>query len=339
MQILDSQPAASMIALPPKPPRSASAPEALKGSSYSMLSRILLIVFGVWACSTSVIFLKASTVHPILLAGYRCIVAATALAPFWVRDLRRHRGNYGLGHLRRTAMPAVFLAAHFSLWILGARMTAAAHATLVVNTVPIVMPFLLYFMVRETVTRGEIIGTCFALLGVGLLTGSDLGVSRQYVLGDCICFAGMLMLAGYMALGRKNRSFPTIWLYVVPLYAIAGMLCVMVGLVASLVTDIPLRLESGREILFILGLGIFPTVIGHSTINYSLKHFRGQTISIVALGEFIFAGIMAFVLLDEVPHWPFYVAAGLVVVGVVLAVRAAPESTIQAELTESPTDK
>jgi drug/metabolite transporter (DMT)-like permease len=296
------------------------------------------MVFGIWACSTSVIFVKASSIHPVLLGAYRLLVGGVILSPLFLRDLRRYRSTYGLRHIRRTILPGIFLAAHFALWILGARLTAAAHATLIVNTVPIVMPFLLYFVVREKVTRGEVIGTILALMGVGLLSGTDLHTAREFLAGDVICFASMLMLASYMVLGRRNRDFPTIWLYVTPVYLVAGVLSLAAGLGASLIVDVPIALESPRQIWFILGLGIIPTVIGQSIINYSLKHLRGQLVSVATLGEFLFAGIMAYFLLREVPSWCFYPAAVLVAAGVLVAVRATPEPTLRAELTEAPPD-
>jgi len=301
-----------------------------------MLLKAAIMLVGVFACSTAVIMVKASSVHPVLLASYRLLVAAAALSPLFMRDLRLHRSRYGLANVKRTLLPGVFLGAHLASWIFGARLTAAAHASLIVNMMPIIMPFLLYVLVRERVTRGEVVGTALALAGIFLLGGADFHISRQHAAGDVVCLVSMTMLAGYMALARRNRDFPTIWLYVTPLYLFAGLLCLLVGLGLSLAAGASMALEGPREVWLILGLGIVPTVIGHSIINFSMKHFRGQLVSIASLGEFIFAGIMAFFFLGEAPHWSFYAAAGLVVAGAVVAVRATPEPTLKAEITEGP---
>src|SRR5210317_1848569 len=93
-----------------------------------MVWRITGLLFGVFACSTAVILIKASTVHPLLLCGYRQVMAALILLPLFVRDLRRHRGTYTWHHLRRVLLPASMLAAHFVSWTVGARLTAAANA-------------------------------------------------------------------------------------------------------------------------------------------------------------------------------------------------------------------
>ena len=90
-----------------------------------MYGRVLLLLLGAFACSTSVIFMKASRIDPILLACYRLVVATLVLLPLFVRDLRAHRDRFGAPELRRTLLPGVVLGVHFISWIIGARLTPA----------------------------------------------------------------------------------------------------------------------------------------------------------------------------------------------------------------------
>ena len=137
----------------------------------------------------------------------------------------------------------------------------------------------------------------------------------------------MLFYAFYLALERKNRYFPTVWLYLVPLYFVAGVVCFVIALFFVN----PFQPYSSREILLILGLGIVPTVIGHSLVNYAMKHFRGQLVSIINMGQFVFAGIMAYLFFDEIPRWTFFVASALLVVSAWIVVRGgiSPKSKVQ----------
>ena len=55
--------------------------------------------------------------------------------------------------------------------------------------------------------------------------------------------------------------------------------------------------------------GVFmlvPTIIGHSILNYSMKHLRGQVVSILNVLQFVSAGIMAYFIRDEVPAATLY---------------------------------
>lgn len=286
--------------------------------------RHLLLVLGVFACSTSVLMIKASTLHPAVLSAYRLLMAAALLSPLFWRALRRHRGEYTARHLWRSIVPGVTLGLHFISWAWGAQATGAANASLIVNMVPIVMPFLLFVTARELVTRREIIGTVVALLGVFLLTASDFLISRESLMGDLVCFASMLLFSLYLVLGRRNRDFPDIWLYLVPLYGIAGIFCLLV----SAFVVAPLTVYAPREYALTLGLAVIPTVIGHSCLNDAMKHLRGQIVGIFNLGQFIFAGLLAYLLFGEAPDGAFYVAGALVVGGacIVIGTAAQPDA-------------
>lgn len=307
-----------------------------------MIWRALLLMLGVFNCATSVIMIKACTVHPVLLSSYRLAVAAVLLTPLFLRDLAANRarfplapgaGNgpvsapaggpegqwrFGWRHVWRTVVPGAMLGAHFILWIAGARLTPAVNSSLIVNMVPVAMPFLLVVLVRERLTRGELAATALSLAGVAVLAGGDLQLSPEYFRGDVLCFVSMLLLACYLALGRRNRDFPSLWLYLVPLYWVGAAVC----FAAALPFVSPLAVASWWDGLMVLGLGVVPTILGHSILNYSMKHFRGQAVGVAGLGQFIFAGILAYFLLREVPGWQFYVAGVLVVVGSILALRS-----------------
>jgi drug/metabolite transporter (DMT)-like permease len=108
-----------------------------------MFLRYLLLFLGVLACSTSAVFIRASSTDPLVLSACRLVIAFVLLTPLLLVQLRRHRGAFTAAHLRRTRVPSLVLACHLITWTLGARMTAIAQATLIVNLVPIALPFFL----------------------------------------------------------------------------------------------------------------------------------------------------------------------------------------------------
>jgi drug/metabolite transporter (DMT)-like permease len=151
---------------------------------------------------------------------------------------------------------------------------------------------------------------------VTILGASDFSISMIHFWGDVICFVAMLMFACYLVLGRRTRQYPSIWIYLVPLYAFAGVVCMLAVPIAG---EKPIWPTTPKEILLVLGLGLVPTVLGHSILNYSMKHLRGQIVSIMNMGQFIFAGVMAYFLRNEIPHWPYYIASLMIVSGSLLA--------------------
>jgi len=287
--------------------------------------RYLILLFGVFCCATSVVFIRIGATDPVALSAYRLLLGGTLLLPLALR----HMGGAALrwpGLLRRAWAPALLLAVHFSTWNSGARLTPSANASLIVNMVPVVMPFLLLAVLGERITRAEAAGTVVAMSGVLLLAGGDFHFSREHALGDAVCFLSMLFYAGYLIFGRKNRDLPSVYVYVVPVYLLAGLACLAWAGMQELAGREVVWLGPDRRLewISILGLALVPTVLGHSIINWALRVIRGQAVVIINLAQFVFAGALGFLLLGEVPHAVFYAAALLVVAGAVTVVRRAP---------------
>ena len=106
-------------------------------TSPAAMRNLVLLPFGLLACSTSILFIKESQLHPALLAALRLLVAASVLMPLFIRDLQRHWDDYGRTEFLRSSLAGLVLALHFVSWNYGARMTPAVNSTLLVNMVPL----------------------------------------------------------------------------------------------------------------------------------------------------------------------------------------------------------
>src|SRR5258706_569633 len=135
--------------------------------------QVIIILLGVFCCSTAVIMIKASAEQAVLLSALRLLLAGIFLTPLFWRGYRDHRERYTVKELRASLLPGVMLALHFISWIVAARLTTATNASLIVNLAPIVMPFLMHFIIRERVTTRELTPTALALTGLLILTSAD----------------------------------------------------------------------------------------------------------------------------------------------------------------------
>ena len=70
----------------------------------------------------------------------------------------------------------------------------------------------------------------------------------------------------------------------------------------------------------IICLAVVSTVIGHSALNYAMQRLRGQTVSIVNMGQFLIAGIGGYLLYNEIPTKAFYLSGALLVCAMVLVI-------------------
>ena len=293
-----------------------------------MLVRYLLLLLGVLACSSSAIFIRMSGTDPVVLSSLRLLIAAAILAPVYRREQRRV-GRLTRDQFRRTHLPGAVLAFHLITWTLGARMTVVAQATLIVNLAPVAMPFLLLWLASERLNWREVAGTALVMAGILTLSIRDARAGGGNLAGDAWCFGSMLLFALYLALSRRNRDFPSVWLYVVPVYAQAGLICLVVA--------IPrlhgFAIGSGREWALLLALGAIPTVCGHSLLNAAMRRIRGQVVSLVNAGQFIFAGAFGFAAFGEVPGVLFYAASVIVLGGLSLVVLSSQGAAQPGSLT------
>jgi drug/metabolite transporter (DMT)-like permease len=277
---------------------------------------IALLLFAILVASSSVIMIKASRVHPVLQASYRLIMAGLFLLPFFFRELKRNGIRLSARLILPSVLPGIVLGLHFISWIAGARLTLAGNSTVIVNMLPVVMPFLAFFLIGEKPKRAEILGTSVSLLGLVLLAAFDFRLDRTHFLGDIVCFLSMLLYALYLMLGKRNNPGGRLWTYLVPLYLIGGLFCFVV----SLPFAHPVRGLTALDVLMTVGLALGPTVIGHSVFNLSMKRFASQVVSLLNVFQFVFAGLLAFVLFGERPGWEFFVTSAFIVSGAAIAI-------------------
>ena len=279
-----------------------------------------ITLFGVLMAASSVLLIKASTLAPATLAAGRLLIAVLILVPLWRKEMRREPRVSLWESARPSLVPGVFLGLHFISWNAGARATLAGNATLVVNMVPLVMPFLAWFFVREKPTKRELAGTVLALGGLVILGLGDYHFSPEHLVGDGLCFVAMVLYAVYILLARRRARPGALFTYLVPLYLTGGALC----LGWALVFEHPLQPISWTDGLCLAGLVLGPTLAGHSIANWAMTVMRAQTVSLLNLCQFVFAGIMAFFVFGEVPGLVFGTTAVLVVTGAAVALYRRP---------------
>ncbi len=276
----------------------------------------LVLLVGIVATACSFVFIRESSEPPVMLAAWRVLLATIMLSPAYLLARRRFGDGSALQVLQRSWLPGIVLSAHFVTWVIGARLSLGANATIIVNLVPLAMPILLWLMFGDVMQRREWLATGLAVAGLGVLALDNLQFSAGSMLGDAVCLLSMFLFAFYLTLARRHAQLPSLWLYVVPVYAIAGITSL---LAAPFFGPVAPSFEL-RNITAVIALAAVSTVIGHSALNFSMQHMRGQTVGVMMLAQFIVAGIIAYFLYTEVPSLLFYVASALMVTGMFMVV-------------------
>ncbi|HXL34601.1 MAG TPA: DMT family transporter, partial [Gemmatimonadales bacterium] len=187
------------------------------------------------------------------------------------------------------ALSGLLLAFHFWSWIASLRFTTVASSVVLVSLKPVFAWGLAVAWLREHPTRTERWGIALAVIGASLIGLGDARLSLGALGGDGLALLGAVTGAGYYVIGRRVRQTVGIWRYATGVYAVAAAVLALLALAHAA----PLIGFARREWAVFGAMAAGPMLIGHTGMNYALRHFRATTVNVVALGEPVGASVIA----------------------------------------------
>lgn len=285
-------------------------------SSSAILSRVAM------GDAPEIATAAAGTAPALAVAFWRCCLGALALAPLAWRAHRRQPVRLSRIRRRQLVGSGLALGLHFGLFQASLALTTVASATTLATMSPIFVALGGWWFLRERTDRRTALGMLVTVvgalvIGAGDLTAADLGV--RALVGDGLAFASAIAVSGYLLAGRAARRDVPATVYSCIVYAVAAALL----LVGCLAVGAPLVGYDVGTWLAIAGIVLGPQLLGHSVFNALLEHVPATVISTVVLSEPIGAGLLAWLLLAELPATAFVVGAPLVLGGVAVATLSA----------------
>lgn len=273
----------------------------------------------------------AATAAPALaIAFWRCLIGS-GLTGVWV-GFRQRSQLAGLNRreLRLTALAGVFLGLHFATWIPSLTMTTIAASTALVATQPIWAAFI----ARATgvrIERGVWIGITIAFSGVIVLTGVDLSVDPQHLIGDALALVGAIFAAAYVSVAERVRKTVDTSTMTFVLYAVSAVTILPLVFVFR---DALVGFDA-QAWLLILAVTLGAQLLGHSMMNKVLSSTSATVVSLAILFEMPGATIVAAIWLGQVPPLGLLPAAALILLGLAIVIRSADRRPGPATITES----
>ena len=214
----------------------------------------------------------------------------------------------------------LLLAVHFWSWIASLRFTTVASSVVLVSLKPVFAWGIAAAWLGERPPRAERWGIALAVIGATLIGLGDARLSLGALGGDALALVGAVTGAGYYVIGRRVRQTVGVWRYASAVYAVAA--AALAGLAVARST--PLTGFSGTDWAVFGAMAAGPMLIGHTGMNYALRHFRATTVNVAALGEPVGASVIAWLVprIHEVPTVATLVGSVLVLAGIGLSVGA-----------------
>ena len=258
----------------------------------------LTLFLGVFALSTSAIFVKLAGAPSSITAFYRLFFALLFLLPLllldkasWqdLRSLSKRQWQTGL-------LSGLFLAIHYILWFESLNYTSVASSTVIVTLQPLFSFVGSYFLFKERFSTGAIISSIVALIGSFIIAWGDFQISMQALYGDLLAFIAAGFITAYFFIGQHMRQK----LAVVP-YSILGYAASAFFLaVYALSQQLSFIDYSQNTWTAFLGIAFISTILGQMLLNWLLKWLSTSVISMSILGETIGTCILAYFILGEI---------------------------------------
>lgn len=281
-----------------------------------------VLVAAIAAVSLAPIFVRLADAPGVVVAAYRMAIASLVVIPLTVRGLRRTRLD------RRTAISTVFagalLAIHFATWITSLSFTTVVASVTLVTTVPIWMALFSWWFLGQAPSLTTLIGVLVAVAGGATIAFGDAGAgtASRPLLGNALALIGAISVTGYLMLGRTaQRAGLGLNAYAGAAYGVAALLLLpLPALLGMSYVAYP-----AETFVWMALLALVPQLIGHTGINFAMKHLDPTLVSTTLLMEPVGAAVLALTLFGEVPSILTVAGAALLLVGLVLTVRARPD--------------
>ncbi len=309
------------------PPRTAPSPRRHAG---------VVLGAAVLGISLAGPLIRLSTASPLIVTAWRLVIAETVLLLLLVGrgDWRAWRALSRREHAIAAGAGGM-LALHFWSWSASLTYTTVAASVVLVNLQPAMVAVGSTMLLKESINRRQLLGLIVgiggallvaapALLGgassTGLETSAPLGLPPQ-LFGDLLALLGAVTATLYYLAGRRLRST----LDLVPYVSLVYGWCTLAILILALLRGEHFGPYPASDWAIFAALAAGPMLLGHTGMNWALRHLPAHVVNLTVLGEPVGASLLAMVIpaIGERPDgWT--VAGGLLILtGAIWAMRGA----------------
>ncbi|MFO7343261.1 MAG: DMT family transporter [Bacillaceae bacterium] len=274
----------------------------------------LVIAFGVFSVSTSAVLVKLAEAPAGVIAFYRLFFSVLLMLPVILTRNLKDIGGFSLKDLFLSAVSGIFLAFHFILWFESLNYTSVASSTVLVTLQPLFSFAGTYLLYKERITFRTIVSGMVAIFGSILISWGDFNISREALFGDVLALIACALITGYLLFGQSVRKRVSLFPYTFVVYSISSV-TLWIYVWANGQSFYPYR---PQDWIYFLLLAVFPTLLGHTLFNWSLKWVSTNVISMAILFEPVGAALLAFFILGETLKWTQIIGGLIVLSGLFL---------------------
>jgi drug/metabolite transporter (DMT)-like permease len=287
----------------------------------------LVLAVGVCMVSTASVMIRKAQVgaDSLAIAAWRLTLASLMLAPFALTMRRAELKSLSGKEWRLAIISGVLLAIHFGSWIASLAYTSVAASVVFVTTHPLFVGLASHLFLQERLSWPMAAGLIAGVAGSALIGLDDAGQGTHRLFGDALALLGGITAAGYFLIGRQLRGRLSLLGYIFPVYGTAAVVLMAVALLSG----VEMTGLGGETWFWLVLMALGPQILGHSSLNWSLRHLTASYVTLVVLAEPIGSTLLAWLMLGEPPTLMTAAGGGLILAGISAASLADPRARRQ----------
>ena len=247
----------------------------------------MLYAAAIWGSTFFVVKSILNDVDPVILVGYRFLMAGSILLV-----ILKLKGRAVLSGFGRAAWLGFLLWMLYIPQTIGLKYTTAANSGFITGLFVAFVPFFLLTIFRRRPTVMESIASGISLIGLWVLTGGLVDINT----GDLLTLIAAVTYALHLLYSDKCMKAG------IDPYIISCQQFLVVGIlsiVTALIFDLPFGVASSGAVWMILFLTIFPTLLAFVFQMMAQKIASPLRVSLIFALEPVFAGLFAWTLGGE----------------------------------------
>lgn len=243
----------------------------------------------VWlSISSASILVRLSNAPGSICAFWRLFFTVLIILPFWFKR--------GCKLDSFSTISGLFLGLHFIFWMESLFLIPVLVSTVLVVTYPFYNLIFDRLLFHEKIFLRQIIclitGFVCVLMYFNPFFNKDLNP-----IGLILALLGGFFASVYFTIGRFARKIMGVDLII---YAFSSYTSgLIVALIYNLVYRVDLFNYTLSTYLYLVLMAIIPMLGGHTLMNYLLKYVKTSSVTAIALGEPVGAGLLAYFILSE----------------------------------------
>ncbi len=272
---------------------------------------ILSTSIGAFLIGIAPILVRTSEVTPSLTGFYRFLIATFVLFLFGI--IKKKFKNIKIKDIFYLSIPGLFFGTDITLWHWSINETSIANASLFVNTAPIYVAIISFFIFKEKLDLFFYFAGAFCLLGVFLILFEQ--NEFQSLKGDFLSLLAALFYSGYLiSIKRFSKTYDIFLLMFFS--ALFGCIPLLAGSFVESGALVPYSYNGWINLIF---QGLFIQIAGQGSIIFGLSLLRVQFSSLILLLQPLTAALLAIMFFGEMFLNQQIFGAIILLVGIYLA--------------------